>query len=107
MNFDTYKHFDPYSLRDLFNNNSDLVLEYYHYENEAIQCQELLDCSINTKKELINISKDIFKLISIIRSFTDINKNDLLKIITPSIDKNIYYDSYNRWKEKLTLILNK
>lgn len=76
MNFDTYKHFDPYSLRDLFNNNSDLVLEYYHYENEAIQCQELLDCSINTKKELINISKDIFKLISIIRSFTDINKND-------------------------------
>ena len=41
------------------------------------------------------------------KEITDINKNDLLKIITPSIDKNIYYDSYNRWKEKLTLILNK
>ena len=38
---------------------------------------------------------------------TDINKNDFLKRITPSNDKNIYYDSYNRWKEKLTLILNK
>ena len=41
------------------------------------------------------------------KEITDINKNDFLKKITPSIDKNIYYDSYNRWKEKLTLILNK
>ena len=76
MNFETYKYYDPYTLRDLFNNNSDLVLEYYHYENEAIQCQEFHDCSIYTKKELINTSKNIFNLIKIIRSFIDIHKSD-------------------------------
>jgi xylulokinase len=35
-----------------------------------------------------------------------INNNDFLKRIIPSNDKNIYYDAYSRWKEKLTLILN-
>ena len=35
-----------------------------------------------------------------------INNNDFLKRIIPSNDRNIYYDAYSRWKEKLTLILN-
>ena len=32
--------------------------------------------------------------------------NDFLKEIIPSENKNIYFDSYNKWKEKLSLILN-
>ena len=32
--------------------------------------------------------------------------NDFLKEIIPSENKNIYFDSYNRWKEQLNLILN-
>ena len=33
-------------------------------------------------------------------------KNDFIKEIIPSENKNIYFDSYNRWKEQLSLILN-
>lgn len=32
--------------------------------------------------------------------------NDFLKEIIPSKNKNIYFDSYSKWKEKLSLILN-
>ena len=32
--------------------------------------------------------------------------SDFLKKITPSKDENEYFDSYNRWKEKLNKILN-
>ena len=38
--------------------------------------------------------------------FSNISKSDFLKKITPSNDENEYFDSYNRWKEKLNKILN-
>ena len=37
--------------------------------------------------------------------FSNISKSDFLKKITPSNDENEYFDSYNRWKEKLNKIL--